>query len=305
MLDGRLLDAFLTVAREGSFERAATVLHLTQSAVSQRVRALETRFGQTLLTRSRPCLPTGAGQTLLRYLDRIRLLEEEASRALQGEEAGPSRLRIAVNADSLHAWFPAVLSEAFADTPYLCELELDNEDYTHELLAHGEVLGCVSTRPRAMRGCEAIALGALRYLCVAAPAFARRYFPRGLDRSTLLKAPALVYDRKDKLHNAYLAQEFGIGAEAYPFHLVPSSQAFVDLARLAFGYVLVPEPTVRTLLANGELVDLAPGRPLDMPLYWHAWQIQAPGVEAVFRRIVTGARQRLRQDEDSVLGGAR
>lgn len=296
MLDGRLLEAFLTVAREGSFERAAVALHLTQSAISQRVRALETRFGQTLLTRGRPCLPTGAGQTLLRYLDRIRLLEEEASRALQGDEAGPSRLRIAVNADSLHAWFPPVLSAAFADTPYLCELEIDNEDYTHELLARGEVLACVSTRPKAMRGCESIALGALRYLCVAAPSFARRHFPHGLDRASLLAAPALVYDRKDRLHNAYLEQQFGVGADAYPFHLVPSSQAFVDLARLAFGYVLVPEPTVTSQIASGELVDLAPGRPLDMPLYWHAWQIQAPGVEAVFRRIVAGARQGLRQE---------
>ncbi|BCL74772.1 transcriptional regulator ArgP [Jeongeupia sp. HS-3] len=297
MFDGKLTEAFLAVIREGSFERAAAVLHLTQSAVSQRIRALESRFGQTLLTRGRPCVPTGAGQTLLRYLDRIRLLEEEALRTLAGPGEGPSRLALAVNADSLHAWLPRVLAETLAGSPFTIELQVDNEDYTHELLARGEVLACVSARADAMRGCIAEPLGVLRYVCAATPRFAVRYFPDGVSRAALLHAPGLLYNRKDAMLGAYLARHFGITEGHYPAHLMPSSQAFVDFALLDVGYVLVPELAVGAHLANGALIDLLPARPHDVPLYWHAWQIQAPMVDALFRRIVAAARAVLRQPE--------
>ncbi len=295
MFDARAVAALVAVAREGSFERAAVALRLTQSAVSQRVRALETSLGQTLLTRGRPCVPTNAGQTLLRYLDRIRLLEEEARRALVGDEAGPSRLPLAVNADSLHGWLPSVLAGALADSPFLLDLHVENEDYTHELLARGEVLACVSARADAMRGCVAQALGVLRYVCTATPRFATRHFPAGVTRAALTQAPALMYNRKDAMHSDYLARHFGIGEGHFPYHLTPSSQAFVDFARLDFGYVLVPELAVREHIARGELIDLLPLLPHDLPLYWHGWRIQPPAVEAVFRRIVAAARAVLRQ----------
>ncbi|GHD56762.1 LysR family transcriptional regulator ArgP [Jeongeupia chitinilytica] len=295
MFDGKLTEAFLGVVREGSFERAATALHLTQSAVSQRIRALESRFGQTLLTRGRPCVPTGAGQTLLRYLDRIRLLEEEALRTLAGPGEGPSRLALAVNADSLHAWLPGVLAGVLAGSPFTVELQVDNEDYTHELLARGEALACVSARSDAMRGCVAEPLGALRYICAATPRFADRYFADGINRAALLRAPGLLYNRKDAMLGGYLARHFGIAEGHYPAHLMPSSQAFVDFALLDVGYVLVPELAVGTQLAAGTLIDLLPARPHDVPLYWHAWQIQAPMVDALFRRIVAAARSVLRQ----------
>ncbi|AOY01973.1 LysR family transcriptional regulator ArgP [Jeongeupia sp. USM3] len=297
MFDGKLTEAFLAVVREGSFDRAAAALHLTQSAVSQRVRALESRFGQTLLTRGRPCVPTGAGQTLLRYLDRIRLLEEEALRTLAGPGEGPSRLALAVNADSLHAWLPKVLAETLAGSPFTVELQVDNEDYTHQLLARGEVLACVSARFEPMRGCVAEPLGALRYICAATPRFAARHFAGGVSRTALLRAPGLLYNRKDAMLGAYLSRHFGISEGHYPAHLMPSSQAFVDFALLDVGYVLVPELAVAPQLASGALIDLLPAKPHDVPLFWHAWQIQAPMVDVLFRRIVTAATAVLRQPD--------
>lgn len=295
MFDGKQLEAYLTVCREGSFERAAALLGLTQSAVSQRVRALEASLGHTLLTRGRPCMPTPAGQRLSRYLERIRLLEDEALRDLGGDPVGPSRLALACNADSLHAWLPQVLADAFDKSPYLAELHVEDQDYTHELLARGEVLACISTRAKAMQGCTAEALGVMRYLCVATPLFARRHFTNGLSRAALEQAPALVYNRKDDLHAEYLARHFGIGDDHYPYHIIPSSQGFVDMARLHFGYALVPELAIAKELKSGALIDLNPSHPASVPLYLHAWQIQAPGVENIFRRIIGGARLALRQ----------
>ena len=58
-LDSAQLNAFATVIDEGSFERAAAVLHVTRSAVSQRIKLLEERVGQVLVRRAtaRPLRP--------------------------------------------------------------------------------------------------------------------------------------------------------------------------------------------------------------------------------------------------------
>ena len=60
MLDYAGLEALAAVVREGSFERAARKLHVTSSAVSQRVKQLEERVGQVLVHRGTPCTGTEA-----------------------------------------------------------------------------------------------------------------------------------------------------------------------------------------------------------------------------------------------------
>ena len=61
------LVAFVVVAREGSFTKAAVKLGVSQSALSQTVRGLEERLGLRLLTRTtRSVSPTDAGERLLR-----------------------------------------------------------------------------------------------------------------------------------------------------------------------------------------------------------------------------------------------
>src|SRR4051794_1413068 len=63
------LAAFLAVAREGSFTRAVARIGVSQSALSQTLRALEARLGLRLLTRTtRSVAPTEAGERLLRTL---------------------------------------------------------------------------------------------------------------------------------------------------------------------------------------------------------------------------------------------
>lgn len=76
------LEALLAVAREGSFTRAAVRLGVSQSALSQTVRAFETRIGLRLLTRTtRSVAPTEAGQ---RLLDSVGAQLESIREALAG-----------------------------------------------------------------------------------------------------------------------------------------------------------------------------------------------------------------------------
>ena len=75
MLDYTSLAALATVVREGSFERAARALHVTPSAISQRIRLLEERMGCALVVRGQPCQATETGRRLCQHVDRVRLLE--------------------------------------------------------------------------------------------------------------------------------------------------------------------------------------------------------------------------------------
>ena len=275
MIDHRLL-AFEAVLLEGGFERAARRLALTQSAISQRVKLLEAELGQVLLVRSKPVRPTPAGRRLLPYLAQLRLMEAEARRALAPRQAhGPLRLAVGVNADSLATWFIGAVADVVKEEGLVLDCVVDDQDHTHALLADGEVLGCVSTRPDPMRGCAARRLGVMPYLCAGSPDFRAHWFPRGLSRSELAVAPAIIFGRNDDMHEAFLQRHFGLDAGQYPHHVVPSSEGFMAFAVAGLGYGFIPEIQARAHLARGELVDLTPERE-DVVLYWHHWQVQSP-----------------------------
>src|SRR6202000_739827 len=106
------LDALVAIADHGSFDAAARQLHITPSAFSQRVRALEAAAGQVLVSRGTPCRPTPHGEWLVRLGRQTRLLYGEASQALTA--AAVVELPVAVNADSLAGWFRDVLLEIAA-----------------------------------------------------------------------------------------------------------------------------------------------------------------------------------------------
>ncbi|WP_031715380.1 LysR family transcriptional regulator, partial [Mycobacterium tuberculosis] len=79
-LDGPQLAALAAVVELGSFDAAAERLHVTPSAVSQRIKSLEQQVGQVLVVREKPCRATTAGIPLLRLAAQTALLESEVNR---------------------------------------------------------------------------------------------------------------------------------------------------------------------------------------------------------------------------------
>src|SRR4051812_9183668 len=141
MLDYASLAAVAAVAREGSFDKAAAVLGVTPSAVSQRVKSLEERVGATLLTRGVPCRPTEIGAKLCAHVQQVRLLESEVIRDLPGivgTTVEPSTVRVAVNADSVSTWFPQAAALFAAETRAMLDLVLEDEAHTADRLRSGE-----------------------------------------------------------------------------------------------------------------------------------------------------------------------
>lgn len=270
MLDYPALAAVAAVLREGTFERAAAVLGITPSAVSQRVRGLEERLGAILIIRGQPCTATELGGTLCAHLDRVRLLEHELAPVLGGGTAGPGNrptLPVAVNADSLATWFPAAAA-AFARTANVSlALVLDDEAHTTGRLRSGEVLAAVTAEPEPVPGCRTIALGALDYAACASPEFAARHFAAGITPQALAQAPCLRFDRRDMLQARWARAVCG-AEQLGPVHWVPSTHGFLDMTLAGLGWAMHPCVLAEAHLAAGRLVELSAPHRLDVPLHW-------------------------------------
>jgi LysR family transcriptional regulator (chromosome initiation inhibitor) len=121
-----------------------------------------------------------------------------------------------------------------------------------------------------LAGARSLALGAMRYRALASRVFIARHFPDGVMAQQLARVPAIVFGPDDQLQHRYLA---GLGvAGGFAHHLCPSSEGFVRLISAGLGWGLVPELQVEPALASGALQEILPGRPLDVPLYWHHWR---------------------------------
>lgn len=293
MLDYASLAALAAVIREGSFERAAAVLGVTPPAVSQRVKALEERLGTVLVVRGQPCTATATGGRLCAHAERVRLLEGEMAADLPGLAAmaapGPVSLRVAVNADSLGTWFlPA--AAAFAEaTGTLLDFVLDAEEHTTERLRSGEVLAAVTADPVPVQGCRTVPLGALRYVATASPGFVARYFAGGIGAESLAQAPALRFDRRDRLQLRW-AEAVAGQAVIGPVHWIPSTQGFIDAALAGLGWGMNPVALAAQHLGAGRLIELVPGQRLDVPLHWQHARLGARLIDRLTRDVVAAAR---------------
>lgn len=292
-LDLAQLRALAAVLDEGTFDAAARRLHVTPSAVSQRLKALETAAGRVLLVRSRPVRATPSGEALLRLARQVELLAADATAQLGGAERGrPPVVPVAVNADSLATWVLPALAPLAGD---LC-LELHREDQarTSDLLRAGVVMAAVTAEAAPVPGCSVARLGVMRYRPRASRSFLRRWFPDGATPVALAVAPVVVFDRDDRLQHDYLTGR-GVGAPAGPrppLHRVPASADFLTAVRLGFGWGMLPDLQLGP--DDADLVELAPGGVVDVALHWQQWKLRSPALDAVSAAVLAAARARLR-----------
>jgi LysR family transcriptional regulator (chromosome initiation inhibitor) len=294
MIDYAAARAVAMVVRTGSFEAAARALGVTPSAVSQRVRNLEERLGAALVVRGAPCVATGTGALLCRHMEQVGLLEQALMRRLpgMGEAAARPTVSVAINADSLGTWFPPAAAAFAAEADCLLDIVLDDEERTADWLRRGRVAAAVTALAAPVQGCAVKPLGALRYVATASPGFMARHFPDGVTAEALARAPALTFDRKDGLQQAWARQALGV-TEAPPTHWVPATQAFVDGSLAGLGWALNPLALAREHLAAGRLVELVPGAPLDRPLFWQVSRLAARGLSGLTRAVAAAARRDL------------
>ena len=274
MLDARPLDALVAVAEHGGFGPAAQALNLSLAAVSLRIKSLEEQLGQRLLVRGKTVRPTAAGQALLAHVKQVRLMEADLLAGLRGGDGrvgeGWQSLSVAINADSVASWFLPGVAPLLQRHRLLLDVVIDDQDHTHSLLRSGDVTGCVTALAEPMRGCVAEPLGVIRYRCVAAPEVVQRCRTDSgaVSPHKLLSHPAIIFNRKDALQDAFLEQHFGLKQPNYPRHYAPAVDAFEKAIELGLGWGMVPE---QDLAGRPGLQEVLPGAMVDVTLYWQHW----------------------------------
>jgi LysR family transcriptional regulator (chromosome initiation inhibitor) len=220
-VDGQQLAAFAAVIELGSFDAAAERLHVTPSAISQRVKALEQRVGQVLVVREKPCTATSAGVPLLRLAAQTALLEAEALAEMGGGEGVAARIALAVNADSMSTWFTGVFTELDG---VVLDIRIEDQDHSTRLLREGVVMGAVTTERRPVPGCRVQPLGVMRYVPMASREYVKRYLPDGFTVHAVANAPSLAWNRDDALQDMLVRKVFRRDIKR-PQHFVPTAKA--------------------------------------------------------------------------------
>jgi DNA-binding transcriptional LysR family regulator len=251
------LAAFLAVAREGSFTRAAARLGVSQSALSQALRALEARLGLRLLTRTtRSVAPTEAGERLLQTLgpaldgidDTLIRLSE-----LRAKPAGTVRITATENAATAVLW-PA-LERLLPDYPDI-HVEIAIGYGLTDIVAERFDAG---VRPGEIVAKDMIAVPIgpdMRMAVAGAPSyFARRPRP---ETPQDLAAHSCINLRLPT-HGGLYAWEFEKNRRELNVHvegqLVFNTTALIlDAAVAGFGLAYLPEEQLQAQLTSGRLV---------------------------------------------------
>jgi len=282
-MDLAQLQALAAAVDEGSFDGAASALHVTPSAVSQRIKALESSTGRVLVRRSKPTEVTEAGEVYLRLARQIDALVRDA----EGGDA-PVSVPLAISADALATW--ALPALATLPSWVTVDVRRDDQDHTAELLRAGTVMAAVTSVSAPVQGCSSTRLGSMRYRPMASPAFAARWFPDGGTAAELDAAPMLVFDRKDDLQDRYLRERSSRRLDP-PRHHVPGSTEFAAAVRLGMGWGMLPDQ--QTVGTGDSTVQFDPSRHLDVVLYWQQWSLRTPALEAVASALRTAAGEAL------------
>jgi LysR family transcriptional regulator (chromosome initiation inhibitor) len=295
-IDHAQLSSFAAVVRHGSFDAAARWLHVTPSAISQRIRQLEERLGQILIERGSPCRVTTAGQPLLRYAEQVALLENETLAALgvsDGHDTGssriPARIPLVINADSFDSWFGTVFSALIAHPEITLDVCVEDQEHSLELLRNGAAMVGVSATATTVQGCRVEPLGIMRYRALATPEYLARHLPRGAIAEDLARSPMLIFNRKDSLQEQYLQRLTGKTLQP-PTHSAPTTAGFHAAILRSLAWGMIPDQLSEPERLAGTLVDIDPGLYLDVPLYWHRWRIESEAITILTQCVRTAAR---------------
>jgi LysR family transcriptional regulator (chromosome initiation inhibitor) len=111
----------------------------------------------------------------------------------------------------------------------------------------------------------------------------------------MLRSPAVIFNRKDALQDAWLAQHFNLQGALYPRHFVPAVDAFELALELGLGWGMVPDLLLKARKGRAPLQEVVPGQPVDVVLYWQHWAREPLAAERLTQAIKRAAQAHLLQ----------
>ncbi len=256
-MDLYLLETFVTVAREGSFSRAAVKLHRTQPAVSQAVRKLERELGEPLLDRSsRDGTLTDAGQLLLDYSERLLNLRSETFNALSELRQGQAG-KLAISANEFTCQYLLPVLHEFRRLYPMIKVTVQRSlasRIPEAVCKHNVEMGVISFRPEDPL---------LRSIVVYRDQLALVTHPRhplaaaGKASIRQLGAESFVAHHVASPYRTRVLQAFR--RHRTPLNMpveLPTLEAIKKFVALGNGVALVPGICVEAEIARGELVRI-------------------------------------------------
>ena len=292
-MDYRGIEGLYTVLEMQSFEAAAQKLHITQSAISQRIKSLETHYGQPVLIRTLPYRPTDLGKQLIGHFKQVCLLEEDLENQIKKTTSTP-RISIALNRDSLETWFLNLIEETEVFRDVFLEVIADDQELTLDYLKNGLVSACLSTAEKEILGGRVQFLGNMEYVLVASPTFVKEFFSKGSPKECLRNAPAIKFDQNDKLHERYLEKFFNLDGRGLNYQVIPSVAGFKKFALLGYGYALIPKIDIIEELKKKQLLQLYSDKVWEIPLFWHYWAVESKFYQKFNADVIHHAKNKLK-----------
>ena len=250
------LKMFCDVVETGSFSRAAQLNHVTQSAVSQQIRALENRYEQRLLSRSaRQVTPTPAGERLFRGCKEIltRFGEVESEIREQASEVSGATTVSTIYSVGLHE-LQNIQRELLKSHPKVnLRLNYRRSDQVYDDVILGAAdLGLVAY-PQARAGVDVIPFREDRLMVVMPPNHPLAAKAK-VAMSAVAALPFIAFDREAPTRKGIDRLFRDKGFELHPTMEMDNVETIKRAVELGLGVSVLPVPTVQHELATGTLV---------------------------------------------------
>ncbi len=248
---------FVTVAREGSFTRAASLLNVTQSALSQAISGLEARLQIRLLTRTtRSVSPTAAGERLLNAIgNRFDEIEAELDELTELRDKPAGTVRITCGDHVLHSILLPRLTPLIREYPDI-KLEFDVNYSFRDIVADRYDAG-VRMGKTIDKDMIAVPIGPpLRLAVVGSPEYFKRHAVPKTPQD--LMAHPCINQRMQSSGGLYVwdferrGRQVNVRVDG-PL-IFNTTQPQIDAALAGLGLTLLPDDELAPYLADGRLV---------------------------------------------------
>lgn len=251
----RFVEAFHWAAMLKSVTRAAEKLHITQSALSSRIAALESELGALLLDRrDKRFRLTVAGQRFQWHAQKMLDLQRQVKQELGSGLLRARVLRLGVIESVVHSWLTGWLDEMrSAHADFELELTVETTPVLIDQLQRGKLDLAFAAQPASGEGVRTMALAPMP-MCFAVRS--GRGNPGTCSLAELAERDLLTFQRGSQPHLALLQLLRRHGLAARRVHAISSISAMTQLVEIGFGVATLPQEVVARLSQRKTLRQL-------------------------------------------------
>lgn len=263
------LKAFMAIIEAGTVVRAASLIGLTQTGVTQRIRSLEKDLGVTLFIRSRQGMrPTLEGEALVRYCQRVNELEGETLSQIYGEDSS-QEIRVKISgASSIMRSRVIPKTSCVTEEFSTVKLTYDLTDTTSSIhkLKKGDCEFALVPRSDVILEVDSLLLKPERYILVGPANWKKRALKEIVESESIID-----FEEEDPMTFNFLKKYKLFNKVTHSRHFANNTDALSTLVILGHGYSVLSEEFAKSLIKSKKLINLAPGKYLDfeVALCWY------------------------------------